>query len=153
MTTKENKTEIRELSAWNMPDKVSKPDGCYRKTLPEATADNMQIMMYKINELVQTVNKLTEANKHLIDALKQFYLLLIAFVVVAKRTEMKVRLTIEIDLDKNLINFSDDEERMWVENEILVGNRELIVHSNEIGDYVGEVTSVKRLTWLDADNE
>lgn len=66
---------------------------------------------------------------------------------------MKVRLTIEIDLDKNLINFSDDEEKMWVENEVLVGNRELIVHSNEIGDYVGEVTSVKNLTWLDADSE
>lgn len=66
---------------------------------------------------------------------------------------MKVRLTIEIDLDKNLINFSDDEERMWVENEVLIGNRELIVHSNEIGDYVGEVTKVKNLIWLDADSE
>jgi hypothetical protein len=66
---------------------------------------------------------------------------------------MKVRLTIEIDLNKNLINFCDDEERMWVENEILIGNRELIVHSNEIGDYVGEVTSVENLTWLDADGE
>ena len=75
MITEENKTEIRELSAWNMPDTVSKPDGWDRKTLPEATADNMQIIMDKINELVQTVNRLTEANKHLIDALKQFYLL------------------------------------------------------------------------------
>ena len=75
MITEENKTEIRELSAWNMPDTVSKPDGWDRKTLPEATADNMQIMMDKINELVQTVNRLTEANKHLIDALNSFYLL------------------------------------------------------------------------------
>lgn len=72
MIKEENKTEIRELSAWNMPDTVSKPDGWDRKTLPEATADNMQIMMVKINELVQTVNRLTEANKHLIEALKQF---------------------------------------------------------------------------------
>ena len=79
MITEENKTEIRELSAWNMPDTVSKPDGWDRKTLPEATADNMQIMMGKINELVQTVNRLTEANKHLIDALKQFYLLHLTF--------------------------------------------------------------------------
>ncbi|MCB0446294.1 MAG: hypothetical protein KDD03_02075 [Gelidibacter sp.] len=70
MTTEENKTEIRELSAWDMPDTVSKPYGWDRKTLPEATADNMHIMMGKINELVKTVNKLTEANKHLIDALK-----------------------------------------------------------------------------------
>lgn len=70
MTTEENKTEITKLSAWDMPDTVSKPDGWDRKTLPEATAENMQIMMGKINELAKTVNKLTEANKHLIDALK-----------------------------------------------------------------------------------
>lgn len=65
---------------------------------------------------------------------------------------MKVRLTIEIDLDKNLINYSDDEERMWVENKILIGNKELIVHSNEIGDDVGEVTKVRNLTWLESDS-
>ena len=70
MITEENKTEIKELSAWDMPDTVSKPDGWDRKTLPEATADNMQIMMDKINELVKTVNRLAEANKHLIDSLK-----------------------------------------------------------------------------------
>ena len=66
---------------------------------------------------------------------------------------MKVRMTIELDLGNDFINYKDDEERMWVENEILIGNRELIVHSNEIGDYVGEVTKVNNLTWLDADSE
>lgn len=66
---------------------------------------------------------------------------------------MKVRLTIEIDLNKNLINFYDDDERMWVENEILLGNRTLMVHSNEIGDCIGEVTSVKKLTWLGDKNQ
>ena len=60
MPTEERKTEIIELRAWNMPDMVSKPDGWDRKTLPEATADNMQIMMDKINELVKTVNSLTD---------------------------------------------------------------------------------------------
>lgn len=66
---------------------------------------------------------------------------------------MKVRMTIELDLGNDFINYKDDEERMWVENEILVGNRELIVHSNKIGDYIGEVTKVNNLTWLDADSE
>lgn len=66
---------------------------------------------------------------------------------------MKVRMTIELDLGNDFINYKDDEERMWVENEILIGNRELIVHSNEIGDYVGEVTKVTNLQWLDADSE
>ena len=63
---------------------------------------------------------------------------------------MKVRMTIEIDLGNT---FTDDEERMWAENEIFIGNRELIVHSNEIGDYIGEVTKVSNLIWLDADSE
>lgn len=66
---------------------------------------------------------------------------------------MKVRMTIELDLGNDFINHKDDEECMWAENEILIGNRELIVHSNEIGDYVGEVTKVSNLTWLDADSE
>ena len=56
MTTEENKTGIIKLSTWNMRDTVIKRDGWDSKTLPEATADNMQIMMDKINELVQKVN-------------------------------------------------------------------------------------------------
>lgn len=52
-----------------------------------------------------------------------------------------------------IYNHKDDEERMWAENEILIGNRELIVHSNAVGDYIGEVTKVSNLTWLDADSE
>ena len=66
---------------------------------------------------------------------------------------MKVRMTIELDLGNDFINHKDDEERMWAENEILIGNRELVVHSSEIGDYIGEVTKVSNLTWLDADSE
>jgi hypothetical protein len=60
-------------------------------------------------------------------------------------------MTIEVDCT-GFIDTSDDE-KMWAENEILVGNRELILHSNEIGDYIGEVTKVSNLIWLDADSE
>lgn len=73
MTTEKDKTKIIELSAWNMPNVVEKTDGGETKTMPEATADNMQIMMDKINELVQTVNKLTEVNNHLSDTLNNSY--------------------------------------------------------------------------------
>ena len=66
---------------------------------------------------------------------------------------MKVRMTIEVDLGPSFINASDDEEKMWAENEIFVGNRDLILHSNEIGDYIGEVTKVSNLLWLNADSE
>lgn len=53
-----------------MSDTVGKRDGYDTKQVPEATADNMEIMMNKINELVQEVNKLSRMNKGLIDALK-----------------------------------------------------------------------------------
>ena len=62
---------------------------------------------------------------------------------------MKVKVTIEVELCPMLINPENDDERMWVENEIFVGNRQLILHSNDIGDFIGEVTKAGRLTWLD----
>lgn len=64
----ENK--VKELSTWDLPDTVSKPDGYDRKTLPEATSDNMLIYMKKINELVKEVNRLKRLNSGLMDALK-----------------------------------------------------------------------------------
>jgi hypothetical protein len=70
MMNLEEENGIQELSTWNMPDTVSKPDGYDMKTLPEATADNMVIMMDKINQLVKEVNRLNRLNKGLIDAMK-----------------------------------------------------------------------------------
>jgi hypothetical protein len=61
---------------------------------------------------------------------------------------MKIRMTVEIDLASSLINHENDDERMWVENEILVGTRELMIHSEEVGDFIGEVTKVSNLSWL-----
>ena len=51
--------KIKELSIYDIPDTVSKPDGYYRKEVPEATADNMEVLLDKINELTNAVNKLT----------------------------------------------------------------------------------------------
>lgn len=62
---------------------------------------------------------------------------------------MKVRMTVEVDLGDSFINYKDDEERMWAENEIFIGDGSLILHSNEIGDCVGEVTKVSNLTWVE----
>lgn len=58
-------------------------------------------------------------------------------------------MTVEIDLGDGLIDCKDNEQRVWAENEILTGNRQLVVHSNDIGDYIGEVTKVLDLIWLD----
>ncbi len=60
---------------------------------------------------------------------------------------MKIRMSIEVELDDNVHNY-DEEERLWYENEILLGNRSLLLHSNEIGDTVGEITSVKHIQWI-----
>ena len=64
------KDKVKELSTWDLPDTVSKPDGYEIKTLPEATSDNMLIYMEKINELVKEVNRLKRLNSGLMDALK-----------------------------------------------------------------------------------
>jgi|JI9StandDraft_1071089.scaffolds.fasta_scaffold555142_1 hypothetical protein len=57
---------------------------------------------------------------------------------------MEVQMTIVFELDDNVYGNTEDE-LLWLENEILVGNRTLILHSNEIGDSLGEITSVKNL--------
>lgn len=61
---------IKEIDVWDLNDKVYKPDGYDRKTLPEPTAENMLIFMKKINELITVVNKLQRMNNSLVDALK-----------------------------------------------------------------------------------
>jgi hypothetical protein len=70
MMNLEEQVGISELSSWDMPDTVGKADGYDTKQVPEATADNMEMMMNKINELVQEVNRLNRMKKGLIDTLK-----------------------------------------------------------------------------------
>ena len=55
-------------------------------------------------------------------------------------------MTIEIELDDTLWGFTDDE-KIWMENEVFVGDGSLIMHSNEIGDEVGVIKSVKNITY------
>ena len=70
MNNENDQNEIKELSTWDLPDTIMKPDGYDTKTLPEPTAKNMFIYMNKINELVSVVNRLEKVNKGLIDTLK-----------------------------------------------------------------------------------
>jgi hypothetical protein len=59
--------------------------------------------------------------------------------------EMRIKMTIEVEVE-DTFNFTDEEEKMWFENEVLIGDGTLILHSNEIGDTVGivkKVTNVK----------
>lgn len=58
---------------------------------------------------------------------------------------MKVKMTIEVEVD-NSFGESEDE-KLWLENEVLIGNRSLFLHSNEIGDTIGEVSKVSNIVW------
>lgn len=57
-----------------------------------------------------------------------------------------IKLTIEVKLEDSF-NYNEDE-RLWLENEILVGDGSLILHSNEIGDSLGVIKSVKNIQFL-----
>lgn len=65
---------------------------------------------------------------------------------------MKIRMTIEVDLVKGM-ELYDDDERMWAENEVFVGDGNFILHSNEVGDEVGIVKKVSNLTWIEDESE
>ncbi len=59
---------------------------------------------------------------------------------------MIIKLTIEIELEDSF--GLSDEEKIWAENTVFVGDGSLSLHSNEIGDTVGVVKSVKNLQYL-----
>lgn len=60
---------------------------------------------------------------------------------------MNLKITIEVKLDDNVYGNSEDE-KLWMENEILVGDGSLLLHSNEIGDTLGEIKKVTNIQWI-----
>ncbi len=60
---------------------------------------------------------------------------------------MRAKITIEFELDDAVFGKSE-EETLWLENEILVGDGSLLLHSNEIGDTIGEIKKVSNITWI-----
>ena len=56
MTNEEQQDTIQELSSWDFPDTVSIPDGYDRKQVPANTTKNMEVLMNKLNEVIQVIN-------------------------------------------------------------------------------------------------
>ena len=56
---------------------------------------------------------------------------------------MKIEITLIIDLGKNFIDPNNIEERDWLFQDILVP-KDLLLHSNEIGDTIGNVIEVTK---------
>lgn len=63
---------------------------------------------------------------------------------------MIIKMIIYLKVDDNLYSF-DEDEKLWLENEILVGDGSLILHSNEVGDEVGIVKKVKNIEYIEND--
>jgi hypothetical protein len=60
---------------------------------------------------------------------------------------MRIRLTIEVEVE-DVFSFNEEDEKLWFENEVLIGDGSLMLHSNEIGDCVGTIKKVKNLQYL-----
>lgn len=60
---------------------------------------------------------------------------------------MRVKMTIEVEIEDTMIG-DDEEGKMWMEDEIFVGDGSLLLHSNEIGDTIGEVKRVTNVQWV-----
>jgi hypothetical protein len=59
---------------------------------------------------------------------------------------MRVKCTIEFELDESFGIVEDD--LLWLENEVLVGDGNLILHSNDVGDSVGVVKLVRNIQYI-----
>lgn len=57
-------------------------------------------------------------------------------------------MNIEVNIDDDLYSLRDEDEKLWLENEILIGDGSLILHSNEIGDEVGVIKKVRNIEYL-----
>ena len=61
---------------------------------------------------------------------------------------MKIKVTLEIELEEGFVTGKDEDEKMWFENEVMVADGNLVLHSNDIGDTVGIVKKVTNLQYL-----
>ncbi len=66
---------------------------------------------------------------------------------------MKIRLTIEAEVEQWIFDETVPESKEWFEQQVLsasIDNKvvNLILHSNELGDTVGFVTKVENLEYL-----
>lgn len=59
---------------------------------------------------------------------------------------MRIKLTIEVEIEDSF--GMEEEEKLWFENEVLVGDGSLVLHSNDIGDTVGVIKAIKNLKYL-----
>jgi hypothetical protein len=50
----------KEISRWDLPSTTIVPDGYDMRTVPEATKENMELMVREHNNLVSVVNMLLE---------------------------------------------------------------------------------------------
>jgi len=57
----------------------------------------------------------------------------------------KVELTITIELTDYELN---NEEKEWYEKDILIAGDDLILHSNEVGDGLGNAIKVENVRWV-----
>lgn len=48
---------IKKLDTWDFPDKESVPDGYDWTAIPKLTQDNFQVLIDKVNELVDSENE------------------------------------------------------------------------------------------------
>jgi len=60
---------------------------------------------------------------------------------------MKVKMTILVELDEDVF-MTTETEQLWLENEVFVGDGNLILHSNDIGDSVGVIKKVSNIQWI-----
>ena len=59
---------------------------------------------------------------------------------------MKVKITLEIELDENLWGESE-EDKKYIEDNVFITDGSLILHTNDIGYSVGEIKAVSEIKW------
>ena len=65
---------------------------------------------------------------------------------------MKAKVTIEFEID-SMIDVSDEDQKIWFENIIMVADGTLSLYSEDIGDKIAIVKKVSKIQYLDSENK
>lgn len=64
---------------------------------------------------------------------------------------MKLTLTIEVDIDEE-VWCTNEDEKAWFEKEVLSTDGRLSLFSQEIGDTIGTITKITKLSYGESTN-
>ena len=61
---------------------------------------------------------------------------------------MRIKLTIEAEIDETIFGLRSEDLELWIENEVIVGDGSCVLHSYDIGDEIAVIKKISKIEWI-----